>query len=522
MNVGDIIRRTATDYPDRVGIVFQGATFTWEQVNRRINRLAHGLLKLGLARGDRVAILSQSCHQYIEFYFAVAKAGLVGVPLNSMLLPAELEFIINDAGARALVVDAHFSGRAREINAETVRYFIGLGAGHGCPLDLETLMLDSPEDEPTVTVTADAIFTLAYTSGTTAFPKGAMISHLNGITGITTMAHEWHFQPESVYLLHAPMYFAAGGGPRLHAVSGGSRCVIINYDVETVLRTIERQRVTHFSMSPTPIQRILDHPGVEDYDLSSVRMIGLSGAPHPAAEIRRVEALFGHVWYSTYGMTETNVCGTCLPPAEVAVSGPLSRRIASVGRPVRGMAVMVVDADGAEVPHDGSTMGEVILRGDAVSRGYWHQPEHTAGTIRDGWFYSGDLATVDEDGYLYIAGRRKEVIISGGVNIAAREIEEVITAHPAVSQCAVIGVPDADWGERPMAIVVLKAGSRATEADILDLCRQKLASFKKPKAVEFTAALPLTPTGKVLKRKLIEMYGGIFQSPPEKQRGPSG
>jgi len=511
VNVGDIIRQTSADYPHQIGIVFKGEVFTWEQVNRRVNRLAHGLLGLGLAKGDRIAILSQSCHQYLEFYFAVAKAGLVGVPLNSMLLPAELEFIINDADATALVVDAHFSGKAEEISAENVRHFIGLGTGHGCPHDLETLILNSPEDEPAVKVTGQDIFTLAYTSGTTAFPKGAIITHLNGFTGITTMAHEWRFQPESVYLLHAPMYFAAGGGPRLHAVAGGSRCVIINYDVETVLGTIERERVTHFSMSPTPIQRLLDHPGVEGYDLSSVRVIGLSGAPHPAAEIRRVEALFGHVWYSTYGMTETNVCGTCLRPDEVAVSGPLSRRIASVGRAVRGMAVRVVDAEGADVPRDGRTMGEVTLLGDAVTPGYWHQPEHTAEAIRDGWFYSGDLATVDEDGYLYIAGRRKEVIISGGVNIAAREIEEVIAAHPAVSQCAVIGIPDADWGERPLAVVVLKTGAQATEADILGLCRQKLASFKKPKAVKFTAALPLTPTGKVVKRTLIETYGGIFR-----------
>jgi len=511
VNVGDIIRRTAADYPDKLGLVFGDEVFTWEQVNRRVNRLAHGLLGLGLAKGDRVAILSRSCHQYIEFYFAVAKAGLVGVPLNSMLLPAELEFIIRDAGAAALVVDAHFSDKLKGIDAESVRRFIGLGAGHGCPYDLEQLILDSPDMEPAVPVTGDDIFTLAYTSGTTAFPKGAIISHLNGVSGITTIAREWRFQPESVYLLHAPMYFAAGGGPRLHALSRGSRYVIINYDVETVLETIQRERVTHFSMSPTPIQRILDHPGVEKYDLSSVRMVGLSGAPHPAAEIRRVEALFGHVWYSTYGMTETNVCGTCLPPEEVAVSGPLSRCIGSVGRSVRGMALRVVDAAGAEVPHDGSAMGEVILKGDAVSPGYWRQPEHTAEAVRDGWFYSGDLATVDANGYLYIAGRRKEVIISGGVNIAAREIEEVIAAHPAVSQCAVIGVPDADWGERPLAVVVLRAGARATEADILDLCRQKLAAFKKPKSVKFRGALPLTPTGKVLKRELIETYGGIFR-----------
>ena len=357
------------------------------------------------------------------------------------------------------------------------------------------------------------LFTLAYTSGTTGLPKGAMVSHKNSTTGIQAVAYEWRFQPDSRYLMQAPMCFAAGGGPRLHAVLRGCRYVIITYEAETVLQTIEKESITHFSMSPTPIKRVIDHPNVGDYDLSSVRIIGLSGAPHSVAEIKKIESIFGHVWFSCYGMTETNVCGTCLQPEEVTVDGPLSNRLASVGRAQIGIEVRVVDDRGSDVPHNGTDMGEVILRGDPLVSGYWNKPEETRAAIKDGWFYSGDLATVDADGYIYIAGRKKDIIISGGVNISAREIEEVIYAHDAVSQCAVIGVPDEEWGERPKAFVALKAGMTVTEVEIIVFCKEKLASFKKPKSIQFLESLPMTPSGKILKRELVEKYGGSFHQP---------
>jgi len=511
MKVGDIIRQTADRYPDKVGVVTEGKEFSWREMNRRVNRMAHGLLGLGLKKGERVAILSRNCHQYLEYYFAIAKAGLVGVPLNILLLPSELSYLINNSGAETLVVDQNLAAKVTQLDTPRIKHFIGLGPGHAYPHDLEQMMRENPDHEPDVVVTESDLFTLAYTSGTTALPKGAMVSHQNSTIGICTIAYEWRLQPDSIYLMHAPMFFAAGGGPRLHAVLRGCRYVIITYEAKTVLQTIEKERITHFSMTPTAIIRLINHPEVREYDLSSVRMIGLVGAPQSVTDIGKIEEVFGHVWCSTYGMTETNVCGTCLQPEEVALDGPLSRRLASVGKALVGMEVRVVDKRGNDIARNGMDMGEVILKGDTLIRGYWNAPEQTREAIKGGWFHSGDLATVDADGYIYIAGRIKDIIISGGVNIVAREIEEVICSHVAVLQCAVIGIPDEEWGETPNAFIVLKAGHHATQDEIIALCKDKLASFKKPKSVHFLDSLPTTSSGKVLKRELADKYGGSFR-----------
>lgn len=506
MKVGDIIRQTAARYPDKVGLVFGEKRYTWQEVNSRVNGMANGLLGLGLQKGDRVAILSRSCNQYIEFYFAAAKAGLISVPLNTWLLPPELSYLINDSGAGCIIVDEDYRDKAEALHVDSVKHYVGLGKNHPFSHDLETMVRESSNREPDVEVGENDIFTLAYTSGTTGRPKGAMVTHKNSCTAIKTMAQEWRFQPDSVHLIHAPMFFAAGSGSRFHAILRGSRCIIIAYDAEKVLEIIEKECVTHFSMTPTPIRRIVEHPRVHEYDLSSVCQIGLIGAPHPVAEIKKVEEVFGHVWYSAWGMTETSTCGAVLQPEEVALEGPESRRLTSVGKAEVGMEVRAVDENGKEVARDGKQAGEAILRGDAVMKGYWNRPEETAEVLKGGWFYTGDLVTMDEDGYIYIVDRKKDIIISGGINISAREVEEIIYTHPAVAHCAVIGVPDKEWGETPKAVIVRKDGVSVTEQEIIEHCGAQLASFKKPTSVDFVDNLPMTPSGKILKKNLREMY----------------
>ncbi len=506
MLVGDIIRATAHRAPDKVGIVCGQDRYTWAEVNARINGLAHGLTGLGLEPGDRVAILARNSNWYLEFYFASAKAGLVAVPLNTWLREKELSHLIDLSGARAIIVDESFKDTADSLKTDCLEHYIGLGEKHPYPHDFESLIRESPRGEPSVNLSEDDLFTLSFTSGTTGIPKEAMISHGNAVEATWRVALELRLEPDSVYLLHAPMFFAAGGGGRFPPIFQGCKTVIITYEVGKMLDTITKERVTHFTGSPTPFMRLVEHPEVSSYDLTSVRAIGLTGAVHTLAEIKGIERVFGHVWYSFWGMTETCACGTMLHPEEVSLSGPLARRASSIGKAQIRLELGAVRENGKEINHDGKEVGELIIRGDVVCKGYWKMPKETAAALRDGWLYSGDMVTVDEDGYYYIVDRKKDLIISGGINIAAREIEEVIHTHPAVAQCAVIGVPDEKWGETPKALVVLATNKSADEGEIIELCRQNLASFKKPTSVEFVASLPMTPSGKVLKKEIKERY----------------
>ena len=506
MLVGDILRTTASKYPDKTGIIFEDKRYTWHQVNARVNSLANALLQSGLKKQDRVAILSPNCNQYLEFYFATAKAGLIGVPLNTWFKKKELSHLVNDSGASIIIVDKAHLNLAASLDVRGVKHYIGLGAGHPYPLDYEKLITENSTDEPRVNVNEDDIFVLSYTSGTTGVSKGALITHRNASAGITIMALEWRLQPHSVYLLHAPMFFAAGGGARLHAILRGCTSIVMTYNAETILQTIQREKVTHMSYSPTPIKRIVDHPDIGKYDLSSVQFMGLTGAPHSISEIRAIEKWFGHVWVSSYGLAETVNCGATLQPEEVEIEGPTARRMASIGKPQVGIDLRVVDEDGRDVVHDGKETGEIIVRGDPITKGYWNMPEETAEAIKDGWFHTGDMATIDDDGYIYIVDRKQDIIKSGGIKVSAREIEEVVYTHPAVSYCAVIGVPDEEWGETPKALVVLKEGMTATEEEIKELCRKNLASYKKLSSVEFVSSLPMTPSGKIVKREVKEQY----------------
>ena len=505
---GDIIRRTAVSYPHKVGVIFGDQKYTWQGVNTRVNRLANGLLKLGLQKQDKVAILCPNCNQYLEFYLAISKAGLVGVPLNYRFIGKELALLINHSEAKVLITSQDYIDTLEGMSSalKGVENYIGLGEKHPYSLDYEKLLNESSPDEPQADVSEDDLFVLSYTSGTTGRPKAATITGTNSISGILSMAIYMRLVPNDVYLLHAPMFFGAAGGARLHCVLRGCTSIITTFRPREFLEIIEKEQITAFSLGPTGLRMLANEPEIGKYDLSSVRKIVVSGGRLSVPIWQKLQQFFGQIFYPGYGMTESSISGTMVEPEEIAAEGPLAKRIASVGKPCFSADVRVVNEAGGDVTHDGHEVGEIIMHGDPITKGYWKEPETTAETIRSGWLYTGDMATVDEDGFLYIVDRKKDMIKSGGINIFPKEIEDIIYTHHAVLHAAVIGVPDEKWGETVKAMITLKEGTTASEEEIIELCKKNLASYKKPTSVEFIDHMPLTADGKPLKRELKEKH----------------
>ncbi len=512
MVVGDIIRRMAAREPKSLGVVFEECRYTWQEINERVNSFANALLRMGLRKQDRVAILSSNCNQYLEYYLAVAKAGLIAVPIDNRSVARELSLRLKDVGANTLVVHRDCVDVVRAASMEGVKNYIGIGEGHPYPYDFENLIRQNSPEEPDVEVSEEDVFVIAYTSGTTGRSKGAIITHRNSTIGAMGFVLEWKLEPQDSYLLAAAFHAGAHGAHRLGGILRGCKMVIINFSVGTFLKTVERERITMFIAGPTTYSMVVSHSDVHKYDLSSLCKLGMTRNILPATLAKRMEEIFGPVIYPGYGLTESCLAGTVLQKEEFAVEGApeLVRRRRSVGKPWTLVDLRVVNEEREDVARDGQEVGEIIMRGDSIAKGYWDSPEETAQAFREGWLYTGDLAVMDEDGYIYITGRKKEVIKSGGMNIFPEEIEEVIYNHPAVRLTAVIGVPDEKWGETPKALIVLKEGTQATEEEIIGWCKQNLASYKKPTSIEFVASLPLNSLGKVAKEELRSRFSSAY------------
>ncbi len=505
--LGDMIHDNAQKYPDKTAFIFEDASYTFKEVNQRINRLVNALADLGVGKGDRVGILAHNCPQYFEV-FGLGKAGRVCVPLNYRSVGRELVYLINHSEINTLIMEREFVDVINSIRPELdlVKTYVCLDAAVDNMLDYEQLIHRFPPDEPLIDVKTDDPCVLLYTSGTTGHPKGAIHTHSSLVAEIKVRHDD--FRSSDVALCVMPFFHVGGSAANLFPAFAAGATIVIHseFDETQVLAAIEKEKVTYVGLVPAMIIRLLEHPDLDQYDLSSLRTIMYVGAPMPLEALRKGIGHFGAIFTQLFGQTETlNVA--VLPKEEHRAEGSPKelKRLESAGCPLGEGEIRIVDEQGHDVPL--GEAGEIVVRSDRMMTGYWKMPEETAKTIKDGWLHMGDVGRMDEDGYIYLVDRKKDMIISGGENIYSREVEEVLYMHPAVLEAAVVGVPDEKWGESVKALVVLKEGAPACcEEDIIDFCREHLASYKKPRSVEFRESLPKTGSGKIKKSELREPY----------------
>ncbi len=507
--------RAEAYFGDRVGVVDGDRTFTYREYGERTHRLASALRRLGVGPGDRVSFITYNTHQLLEAYYGVLEAGAVLNPINIRLTPDDIAYILDHSASRVVVYHADFAPLVERIapSLSSRPTFVILEAPPSGPAthEYEALLASGSPDEPPAEVDENAVAELFYTSGTTGRPKGVALTHralyLHGLQSAQSLG-----VTDADAILHVvPLFHVNGwGAPHWMTMVGGQHVMLRRFDPSTLLSLVERHRISYLLAVPTIFNAVLNSPDLASHDLSSLKCVLIGGAPSSPALIRALEERLGVQAVVGYGLSETSPVLTVAWPRRhlLDVEPPEMRlaRQATTGWPVPGVRIRVVASDGTDVRPDGTQLGEIVVRSNVVMDGYYLDPEATAAAIRDGWFHTGDMATVDEQGYITIKDRAKDVIISGGENISSVEIENALAEFPGLLEAAVVPVPDDTWGEVPAAIVVLKPGVTATADDIIAHCRRRLAGFKVPRRVEFRDQLPKGGTGKILKGELREPF----------------
>jgi len=512
--LGETIVRNVHKFPHKEAVIYGKTRLTYKQFNERINRLAHALLDIGVKKGSKVAILSFNCNQFLEAYYALGKIGGVAVPLNFRLHPEELTYMANHSDAEAFIVGEDFIGAVKGMRKDLpkVRKYIAIADKpvKGM-LNYENWISKFPDEEPLVLIDEDDPLFVMYTAGTTGRPKGAVITHKNEV--VMWMLGGWYVFAEpnlfNNYRLRDFKSFAAP--PIFHLAAfgfcqfnffAGTTVVLPEevFDPASVMRTIQEEKINAIVLIPAMANFLLLLPDLNNYDTSSLQIWLSGGAILPTETRRLIQQYFPSArLVDLFGQTEMSPLVTGLLPSEA------KGRETSVGRVLPFIEIRVVDDDDNDVPV--GTIGEAIYRGPTVMKEYYKDPKATAEAMRGGWFHSGDLVRRDAEGYIYVVERKKDMIISGGENIYPAEIEEVLYKHPKIQECAVIGVHDEKWGESVKAVVVCKSGEQLSEQEVIDYCKNHLASYKKPRSVDFVDSLPHSAIGKVLKRVLREQYG---------------
>lgn len=517
--IGDMIRRAAKLYSRKVALIGGPLRFTYDEVNHRVNRLANALLNLGLKKGDKVAFMGNNCHEFVETYFAAAKCGFISVPVNARLSGDEAAYIINHSDAVALIYREEMEDTVKGMRDKTplLKWIVSTGGRSDDRLSYEILLHEASDEEPDQQLTPNDIALIMYTSGATGLPKGVVTSHANIMSNTNTMCLELHIVHEDITVLVMPLFHNGGLWPTMSQVyRGGTTILMPSFDVEAMLKMVEEEKVTFLNLVPTMLIRIVTHPNLKAYNLESLRLIMYAGAPIPLEQLKKAMKILGpHRFYNSLGCTEASGNLLSFPTTDHALDGPMAGKLGSVGKDAINVEIHIVDERG-NVLQTGE-IGEIIGRGDNISHGYWKMPKETAEVFKDGWFYTGDLGYRDKDGYVFVVDRKKDIIITGGENVASREVEEVIHQHRGVKEAAVIGIPDQEWGEAIKAIVVLHSNAvgEVSEADLIEFCKSRLAGYKKPKTVDLVKELPKNAAGKIDKAKLKQGYKDRYRKEKE-------
>ncbi|WP_077213423.1 class I adenylate-forming enzyme family protein [Bacillus dakarensis] len=489
--IAHLAKKAFKRYPQRVAVKDEINEFTYEELRIRAYRLYWALKQIGLKKGDRIAILMSNRVEHIELDLAAAIGGFIKVPLNYRLHPKEVDYIIGNAEPKVLIGEEDLIDPLEKPNCQVV--FIGD--------QYEEWLLAQYDLEPEIVSKEDDLFAIMYTSGTTGKPKGVMLSHRNIISGALSLAIVCEVTPEDTIGHVAPLTHGSNFLSHVSWIYGLTQVVFNKFDPSEFLNDIEKERVSVIFLVPTMVNLMFQDPNFDVKKLRHIKSINMAGSPIAASKLKQAIDTAGPIFVETYGQVEAPMVITTMPRHE------LSSRLESCGAAGPFVEMKLVDNDGNEV--NSGEVGEVICKGPLVMQGYWRNAEATADTLRDGWLYTGDLGWADEKGYLHLVDRKKDVIISGGMNIYPREIEEILNKHDGIKETSVVGKHHDKWGEAVVAYCVLNEGCEVLEEELLQLCQDHLASFKKPKEIHIVKELPKSSYGKILKRELKNMDGGV-------------
>jgi acyl-CoA synthetase (AMP-forming)/AMP-acid ligase II len=503
--LADLWARNASVHRSDIALVCGGRRYTYASLVERSWRLAAALKARSMAPPARIAILGRNSAEFLEAYGAAEAAGYIAVPLNWRLAPLELAAVLRDCEPVAILFAApEFSDTVAALGelAPARRCLIAWGEAPGWAEPWERVLASAPAVAPDTAPTPDDIAAIIYTSGTTGRPKGVMLSHRGQVATAAAMALECGVRADDHHLMVMPLFHVGAKCKQLgYAWRGAAIHLEPRFDPVRVLEVVERERITALHLAPVMVQMLLDAPNCRSANVSSIHTVHYASAPMPVAHLRRAVAAFGPIFQQFYGMTESPLATVLRKHEHQPLDAP---RLASAGRPIPSAEVRVVGVDGTDRPPGES--GEVLVRSDALMAGYWNQTAASLEALAGGWMHTGDIGRFDDEGYLHIIDRKKDMLISGGENIYPREVEEALTQHPAVAEAAVIGVPDPKWGEAVKAFVVLRPEASAAERELIAHCRSLIAAYKCPKSVEILRDLPRVGTGKVDKKKLRQAW----------------
>ena len=506
----NVIRRNVSRFPRKTASRFNAVSHTYEDLDQRVNLLVNSLNQLGLKHGERIAYMSRNSHIYIEGILAAAKEGFVLTTLNFLLNSNELAYILRHSDATAILFQSEFASLVNQASDDCpdLIHFVSLDEPVDFALEYEELLESSSDNDFAVAVNEDDLLMLVYTSGTTGKPKGVMLSHRNICANVIDAVCGLELSQNTVNLNVCPLYHVAASVFQTLTTFyiGGTSVTLEKFDPQHVLEAIERERITYTFLVPTMIFRILELSNAAEHDLSSLVKLGYGAAPMPLDRLKKAIGLFGPILFQGYGQTEStaNICILRAEDHDLEADAEKLERLKSCGRDHSSHEIRILDPDGLEL--ESGNVGEICVRSSSVMEGYWKDPEKTREAIQKGWLRTGDMAYMDQDRYIYIVGRKNDLINSGGEKIYPQEIEEVLFEHPAVQEAAVCGVSHQDWGEVPMAFVVLRPQHTASEDELKEYCTKKLPRFKCPKEVAFLSELPKTASGKITRAGLKKQY----------------